>query len=125
MFDKISSGERNHKYFIGALYNDHKVKPLHLKLPKTSAYVNSYNGQTKSMYFSIEDNNLLEKYNIVWDKISADIKKEFDSKPVYNKTFFKTKIKSYYNEATGFYDKEVPKVDSNYTCLGVISSQER
>ena len=36
---KISSGEKNYTYFIGYLYNDHKVKPLHIMLPKTSAYV--------------------------------------------------------------------------------------
>ena len=35
----ISSGEKNHKYFIGYFYNDHKVKPLHVMLPKTSAHV--------------------------------------------------------------------------------------
>ena len=44
---KISSGEKNYKYFIGYLYNDYKVKPLHKMLPKTSAYVKSYDGQTK------------------------------------------------------------------------------
>ena len=27
--NKISLGERNYKYFIGYLYNDHKVKPLY------------------------------------------------------------------------------------------------
>ena len=32
-----------------------------------------------------------------------------------------TKIKYYDNEVTNFYDKEFPKVDSNYTCLAVIS----
>ena len=31
------------------------------------------------MYFLIEDDGLLEKYNTVWDKLSADIKKEFHS----------------------------------------------
>ena len=36
---------------IGHLYNDHKVKPLHTLLPKTSAYVKSYDEQTKWMYF--------------------------------------------------------------------------
>ena len=29
--------------------------------------------------FFIEDDNLLKKYNTIWDKVSADIKKEFDS----------------------------------------------
>ena len=54
-------------------------------LPKTSACGKSYDGQTKWMYFLIEDDDLLEKYNTIWDKASADIKKEFDSEPVCNK----------------------------------------
>ena len=33
----------------------------------------------------------------------------------------KTKIKSYGDEVTHFYEKEVPKVDSNYTSFAVIS----
>ena len=33
----------------------------------------------------------------------------------------KTKIKSYDDEVTDFYKKEIPKVDSNSTCLAVIS----
>ena len=45
-------------------------------LPKTSAYVKSYNRQTKWMYFLIEDDDLSERYNVIWDKISADIKKK-------------------------------------------------
>ena len=64
-------------------------------LPKTSAHVKSYDGQTKWMYFLIEDDDLLEKYNTIWDKVSDEIKKEFDSKPVYNKDFLienKTKL---------------------------------
>ena len=73
------------------------------------------------MYFLIEDDNLLEKYNTIWDKLSTDIKKEFDSEPVYNKEFLKTKIKSHGNEVTDFHDKEVPKVDCNHTRLAVIS----
>ena len=33
----------------------------------------------------------------------------------------KTIIKSYCDEVTDFYDKEIPKLDSNYTCLAAIS----
>ena len=51
------------------------MKPLHIMLPKASAYVKSYNGQTKWMYFLIENDDLLEKYNNILDKVSADIKK--------------------------------------------------
>ena len=36
---------------------------------------------------TIEDDDLLEKYNTPWDNVSVDIKNEFDSEPVYNKKF--------------------------------------
>ena len=43
------------------MYNDHKVKPLHIMFPKTCNYVKDYAGQTKWMYFLIEDDYLLEE----------------------------------------------------------------
>ena len=113
--------KKNYKYFIGYLHNNHSVKPLHIMLPKTSGYVKSYGRQTKWMYFLIEADDLLEKYNTIWDKVSTDIKKEIDSESVCNKKFLKTKIKSHGDEVTDFYDKEIPKVDSNYICLSVTS----
>ena len=90
-------------------------------LPKTSAYVKSYDGQTKWMYFLIEDDDLLEKYNTIWDKVSADIKKELDSEPVYNKEYLRTKIKSHGDEVTDFYDKKISEVGSNHTFLAVVN----
>ena len=39
---KISSGEKNYKYFIDYLYNDQKIKTLQAMLPKTSANVKIY-----------------------------------------------------------------------------------
>ena len=33
----------------------------------------------------------------------------------------KTKIKSYGDKVTHFYNEEIPKVESNHTCLAVIS----
>ena len=56
---KISSGEKNYKYFIGYFYNDHKVKSLHTMLPKTNDYVKIYDGQTKWMLFLIENDECL------------------------------------------------------------------
>ena len=50
---------------IGYLHNGNKVNQLSITLPKTSAYVKSYDGQTKWNYFLIEDDNLFEKYNTI------------------------------------------------------------
>ena len=73
------------------------------------------------MYSLIKDDDLLEKYNTICDKFSADIKKEFNSEPVQNKEFLKTKRQSHGDEVTDFYDREIPKVGSSYTCLPVSS----
>ena len=86
-------------------------------LAETSAYVKSNDGQTKWVYFLIEDDDLLVKYTTIWNKASVDIKKQFDSKLVYN---FENKNKSYVDEVTNIYDKEISKADSNHTCLTVI-----
>ena len=56
--------------------------PLYIMLPITNVYVKGYDGQTKWMYFLIEDNDLLEKYNTIWDEVSDDSEKEIDSEPV-------------------------------------------
>ena len=73
-------------------------------LPNTNVYVKIYDGQIKWMYFWIEDDDLLQKYNIISEKISTDIKKEFDSEPVDTKIVLKTKIKSHGDEVIDFCD---------------------
>ena len=88
------------------MYDEYKIKPLHIRLQKTSAYVKSHDGQSKGMYLLIEDVDLSEKCNTLWDKVSSDIKK-INSELVYDKKYLKTKIKPYSDEATDFYDKEI------------------
>ena len=75
------------------MYNYYEINPLHISLPKTCAYVKSYDGQIKWMYFLIEDDNLLKRCHAVWDRVSPDIKKGFDSKPDYSKCFLKRQYK--------------------------------
>ena len=48
-------------------------------------------------------------------------KKNFTASLSIIKLFWKTKIKSHGDEATDFYDKKMPKVDSNHTRLAVIT----
>ena len=81
-------------------------------LPKAKAYVKSYDGQTKWMYFLIEDDNLLEKYNTIWDKVSADLKKNLIAS-LSIKVFWKKK--PYGDEVKHFYGKEIPKEVSTDT----------
>ena len=62
------------------------------------------------MYFFVKDDELLEKYNSIWNKVNNRIKEKLDCEPIYNNIFFKIKIRSYGDEATDLHDKETPKV---------------
>ena len=52
-----------------------------------------------------QDDELLEKYNGVWNKVSNSIKEDCES--VFNKKFLKTKIRSYGDEATYFHIRKI------------------
>ena len=55
--------------------------------PKISANVKCYDGQTKWMYFLIEGDELLEKYNTFRDKVSTEIKNNLIASPSITKNF--------------------------------------
>ena len=70
------------------------------------------------MYFLIKDNELLEKCNKTWVKVGSTIKKGFDSEPVYNEKYLKTKIKSYKGKVnTNFHND---KIGSHCMCQSVV-----
>ena len=85
-----------------------------------SAYRKDFD-ETKYMSFLIKDDELLEKYNEIWEKVKNSIKEEFDSKPVYNEKYLKAKIKSYNGKInTNFYNSKIPGERSQFICLSVI-----
>ena len=57
---KLSSGEKNCRCFIGCMDDDYKMKPFIIIFPKLSAYIESFDGETKWMYFLVEDDELLK-----------------------------------------------------------------
>ena len=74
-----------------------------------SAY-RRYFDKTKYNSFLINDDELLKKFNEIWEKVKNSIKKEFGSGPVYNEKYLKTKIKSYNGKInTNFHNNKIPK----------------
>ena len=119
MSNKISSGEKSNKYFIGYLYDDCKINLLDIMLLKIRVYVKkNYDRQIKWMYFLVVDDDLCVDDDYL---VRADIKKEFDDEPVYNRKIWKTAIKFYRDKVTDFHDKEMPMTGFNHTCLAVIT----
>ena len=85
-----------------------------------SAYRRHFD-ETKCLSFLIKDDELLEKYNDIWEKVKNNIKKEFDSEPVYSKKNLKAKIKLYNGKAnTSFNNNKIPKEGSQFISSSVI-----
>ena len=84
--NKVSFGKKGFKYFIG--YKDTKI--LILFLPKVSVCRRDFD-ETKYMCFLIIDDELLEKYNEILEKVKNSIKKEFDSKPLSSEKYLNLK----------------------------------
>ena len=84
------------KYFIG--YNDNDViRPLCLRLSKTTGYINEFNENKNTIIMSlrVNDEQLFKKYNKIWKKVEKLMRIDFESKPTYghDDKYIKTKTK--------------------------------
>ena len=88
--------------------------PLCIKLPQMNGYTKYFDNNNKNMNLLVNDKKSLKKYNEIWDKINNLLKKGFDSEPVYNDKYIKTKIKIYSNRVyTNFQYNKIRK-DNEY-----------
>ena len=83
--DKFKHSDEGFKYFIG-YQEDEIVKPLCIILPQMSGYIKYFENGGKNMSFMIKDDNILDKYIEVWDKIKEKLNIKFHRKPVYDET---------------------------------------
>ena len=73
-----------YKYFNGYIHKGNTVpSPLCIKFPQMNAYVKYFDKNNKCTNPLVNDKEILEKYNEIWDKIKNFFRKEFDSEPVY------------------------------------------
>ena len=73
-----------------------------------SAYRKDFD-KTKYMSFFDKNDEVLEKYNEIWEKVKNITKKEFDSGPVFNEKYLKAKT-----------NNKIPQESSHFICLSVI-----
>ena len=83
--DKFKHSDDGFKYFIG--YKEGEiVKPLCIILPQMTGYIKYFENGGKNMSFMVKDDNVLDKYNKIWDKIKNKLNIKFHSIPVYDET---------------------------------------
>ena len=79
--NKLSFGKKNLNFSLASKMLENR--PLYVFLPKMNACRRDFD-ETKYMSFLIKDDELLEKYNGIWEKVENSIKNEFNSEPVYD-----------------------------------------
>ena len=70
--DKFKHSDDGFKYFIG--YKEGEiVKPLCINFPQMSGYIKYFENTGKNMSFMIKNDDVLDKYNEIWNKIKHKI----------------------------------------------------
>ena len=70
------------------------------------------------MSFVIKDDDVLGKYNEIWDKIKETLSIKFHSMPVYDGKKIKVKVIEFNGVIkTNFLGDKVPKENEHYTCI--------
>ena len=120
--DKFKHSDDGFKYFIG--YKEGEiVKPLCIILPQMTGYIKYFENGGKNMSFVIKDDDVLDKYNEIWDKIKGTLSIKFHSTPVYDEKYIKAKVKKFSGVIkTNFLGDEVPKENEHYTCIACITT---
>ena len=77
--------------------------------------------ENKHISFLIKDDELLKKYNEIWEKVKNNLKNEFNSEPVYNEKYLKAKLKFCNGKInTNFDHNKIAREGSQSICLSVI-----
>ena len=121
---KVSYSKDSFTYFNEYRHKDKAfLSPMCAKLPQINRYAKYFDKNNKYINLLVNDKKILKKYSEIWNKIKSFIRKEFNSEPVYNDKYIKTKIKIYNNRVyTNFQHNKIPKDKEYFACLSVILS---
>ena len=121
IFGKFKHSNGGFKYFIGCKEGE-IVKLLHVFLPQMGGYLKYFENGGKNMSFMIKHDDVLDKYNEIWDKIKEPLNIKFDSMPVYDEKCIKVKLREVNDVIkTNFLGDEIPKESIPYTGIASIT----
>ena len=87
-----------------------------------NGYIKRFENGSKKMSFFIKDDEVLDKYNKIWDVIKKKLGIKFHSEPIYDKKYIKTKVREFDGVIkANFLDNKVPKENMSYTCIAYVT----
>ena len=104
-------------YFIGYKEDD-TVKPLCIILPQMSGYIKYFENGGKNMSFLIKDDDVLDRYYLIWNKTKKLLNIKFHCMPVYDEKYIKAKVREFDCVIkTDFLGDEVVKENIYHACI--------
>ena len=60
-----------------------------------NGYIKYFEKGSKNISFFIKDDEMLYKYNEIWDRVKEKLNMTFHSKPIYDKKYIKAKVREF------------------------------
>ena len=91
-------------------------------LPQISGCIKYFEKDCKKHVFFVKDDDVLDKYNEIWDMIKNKLSIKFHNLSVYDQRYWKAKVKEFGGviKAT-FLGNGLPKESTHYTCIACIT----
>ena len=118
--DKWKIHDTTYKYLRGYLNND-TIQPLCVILPQINGNIKYFDDGGKNMSFVMDDEEIYEKYNEIWEVVRKLLKVKFTVGPVRDDKYIIAKLKIFngINRIT-FTDNAIPIERNLYTCIPAI-----
>ena len=109
-----------YKYSCGYLNND-VIQPLCVILPQMSGYIKYFDDGGKNMSFVMDDEEVYEKYNKIWEVVRKLLKLKFTISPIRDDKYILAKLKIFNGiNRTTFTNNIIPIEKNHYTCISAI-----
>ena len=117
---KWKINDTTYKYLCGYLNND-VIQPLCVILPQMSGYIKYFDDGGKNMSFVMDDEEVYQKYNEIWEVVRKLLKLKFTVSPVRDDKYITSKLKIFKRiNRTTFTDNVVSIEKNHYTCIPAI-----
>ena len=89
---KFKHSDDGFKYLIG--YKEGEIaEPMCIISPQVIGYIKNFENGGKNISFVIKDDDVLNKYNEIWNKVKNTLNIKFHSMPVYDEKYIKAKVR--------------------------------
>ena len=118
--NKWKINDTTYKYLCRYLNND-TIQPLCVILPQMNGNIKYFDDGGKNMSFVMDNEEIYEKYNEIWEVVRKHLKLKFTVGPVRDDKYIVAKLKIFSRiNRTTFTDNAIPIEKNHYTCIAVI-----